>query len=491
MTTNTDADFVKSLEVTLSAYVLQAVQSLHGDIWAPAHYDRRLRQSVKDIVSWIGATALLISTRHQTVNLYYHSARHRGADPGSPIHEAILPGVVRRAVDDHCSRHRADGAVGFAPAAHQVSVPGAPDLRILLRTVAGRAGPGDSPDLDDPATMVGALAYRPADVWSLLGSPAAPSAEQIETLTSRYWAIVGNGLLPMLIDGFRYREGLFAAFPPAIVGRYWDDAPRVTERAPPHGRGDRRPRFQPPWDMEKLAETATLSMDLRKSTYCMEYARSERDFGQWLDHLVEKMRTVSHLHGGVFDKFTGDGCLVHFLNRECRAIYKRTAVDAAIHCAVDMQRAVEIHMKQLRRILHHDSPLFGAGVAIDVGQAFWSYDHRHNPIVVGKGVVGACRVGDKAPRQAIRLTNIAYMSASDGIRKKLDGIGRMPLSTKEAGDALELQCWEFYVQRGLGLGYGTARVERLCDAIKRRYESRQSDGREPTPGGVADWELPG
>jgi hypothetical protein len=32
---------------------------------------------------------------------------------------------------------------------------------------------------------------------------------------------------------------------------------------------------------------------------------------------------VAHLHGGVFDKFTGDGCLVHFLERECKEITSR------------------------------------------------------------------------------------------------------------------------------------------------------------------------
>jgi class 3 adenylate cyclase len=213
----------------------------------------------------------------------------------------------------------------------------------------------------------------------------------------------------------------------------------------------------------------------------MEYASSEQRFGQWLDHLVEKMRSVAHLHGGVFDKFTGDGALIHFLDKECRLLYGGTsAVDSAIHCAVDLQRAVEIHMKTLRqKLLHYDSQVFGAGIAIDVGHAFWSVDHRDNPVVVGKVVVGACRLADKAPRLSVRLTNWAYRSASDDLRNRLKHIKEVSLNMKESSDDVPLLCWEFMADHDLNVGRGLPAIEELCTRIKKRFEARRGRGEPP------------
>jgi len=350
--------------------------------------------------------------------------------------------------------------------------------------------------IHDSTTIYSAVIYREKDVFRQLGLPTEVtdadkkscravfkgSSRTVGTQDLRSGGTVDE-LLYMLIDAFRHRERRFAAFPPEIVERYWSDA--LLAKKDTNTLEDNRRLFQPPWDGRTrhrpgLVNTATLSLDLRKSTYCMEYARSEKEFGSWLDHFVEKMRAVTHLHGGVFDKFTGDGALVHFLDRECREIFHQRAVDAAVHCAVDMQRAVEIHMRKLRSILHHDSQIFGAGIAIDVGKAFWSFDHDM-PIVVGKGVVGACRVGDKAPRQTVRLTNAAYMAISDTLRSRILQIERKPLTTKEATDELKLECWEFSVNRELTIGKGPEKIEELCNEIRIRSEAEKAP-RKPRRG---------
>ena len=198
----------------------------------------------------------------------------------------------------------------------------------------------------------------------------------------------GAHVLSIVLDAFRDRAYRLSAFPPKVSLRYWDDAPFI--RFGTSEEMDRR--LSPPWSKrpdrhrEDLIPTATLP-DLCK--LCMEFASNEKKFGQWVDLLVEKMRSVAHLHGGVFDKFTGDGRANPLPGEECRLLYEeRSAVDSAVHCAADLQHAVEIHMKALRKILHHDSPVFGAGIAIDVGDSFWSFDHRDNPVLVGRGVVG-------------------------------------------------------------------------------------------------------
>jgi class 3 adenylate cyclase len=295
----------------------------------------------------------------------------------------------------------------------------------------------------------------------------------IDIITANY----ASHVIPIFLDAFRDREYRLAAFPPKVSLRYWDDAPFVQRATPEELNG----RLSPPWNDRPdrhctgLILTATLSLDLRKSTFCMEFASSEKEFGQWLDQLVEIMRSVAHLHGGVFDKFTGDGALIHFLEKECRLLYGMKPVDSAIHCAVDLQWAVEIHMKALRQMLHHDSPVFGAGIAIDVGDAFWSFDQRDNPMVVGKGVVGACRLCDKALRQYIRLTNWAHWSASEILRGRLKNIKEVAVHTKESAADVPLLCWEFMVDRDLNVGRGLSVIEDLCRGIENRLEAGRGD----------------
>jgi len=121
--------------------------------------------------------------------------------------------------------------------------------------------------------------------------------------------IVGKRLLPMIFNAFMIRSHRVAAFPSRISLHYWNSASAGAAK----DHHEKVPvRLAPPWyphpegRCEELIPTATLSLDLRKSTYCMEFATSAKEFGDWLDHLVEKMRAVAHLHGGVFDKFTGD-----------------------------------------------------------------------------------------------------------------------------------------------------------------------------------------
>ena len=199
-------------------------------------------------------------------------------------------------------------------------------------------------------------------------------------------------------------------------------------------------RLQPPWEHTSSLWTATLSIDLRKSTFCMDNAAYPARFAQWLDELVQILTAVTHLHGGVFDKFTGDGALVHFLERESRLVYGSDPVVAALDCAVSMHRAVARHLENLRTFLRLDSELLGAAVGIDVADTFWSVDHRNNPITVGRGVVNACRLGDKTEAGATRVTNIAYQSLERS--RDLAEFVRVHFASKEYPREMRLTAWE-------------------------------------------------
>jgi class 3 adenylate cyclase len=223
-----------------------------------------------------------------------------------------------------------------------------------------------------------------------------------------------------------HRVRVFSPFAPRTSERYWDAVEL------PEG----QPRLVPPWARSTPWMTATLSLDLRKSTFCMDNAEPPAKFARWLDELVQILTRVTHLHGGVFDKFTGDGALVHFIADD----EGDTPVGTALDCAISMHRAMARHVADLRTFLRVDCELLGAGIGIDVGPTHWSIDHRNNPITVGTGVVHACRVGDKTEAGATRLTNLAYQQLSRS--RDLSQFHSVRFASKEHGDEMKLLVWE-------------------------------------------------
>lgn len=257
-----------------------------------------------------------------------------------------------------------------------------------------------------------------------------------------------EAIVPMLIDVFRHRERRMMPFAPAISRLYWESA-AAGEKA----------TLRPPWDDKRLREplersysvngaeamraTVTLSVDLRKSTFCMDQSVSPAPFGRWLDLLVKKIISVCHAFGGVFDKFTGDGGLMHFLQHECKAAVEMDAIEAAFRCAVHLRSGIEEMLPMLRRNLRNNSGILGAGVSIAAGDAFWSVDHRDNPLVVGNGVVDACRICDGTRAGAIRMSNFAHSQLAEVNPASAALFKQVPLGeTKEWNAKMELLVWE-------------------------------------------------
>jgi len=267
----------------------------------------------------------------------------------------------------------------------------------------------------------------------------------------------------MLFDIFRNREHRLAAFPKEISERYWQDSACMR-----HQQSD---SLAPPWEGNGKTgcRTATLSIDLRRSTFCMEQADEGWMFGEWLDELVKILTAVTHNNGGVFDKFTGDGALVHFLERECSVVYSKPAVSAAVMCAIEMQVAVEFHLKRLRKFLRFDSGKLGAGVAIDVSEAFWSIDGSDSPIVVGRGVVGACRLGGGAQAKTIRLSNIAWQGLDQELKSRIKGAVEVAIKTKEWPEEMEVLAWEFKA-----LISPESDIPKICEHIYKKTDLRSA-----------------
>ncbi|HEV7733696.1 MAG TPA: hypothetical protein VGR62_16125 [Candidatus Binatia bacterium] len=195
----------------------------------------------------------------------------------------------------------------------------------------------------------------------------------------------------------------------------------------------------------------------------MEQADDGRKFAIWMDQLVQILTRVAHHYGGVFDKFTGDGALIHFLEEESLTSYDRNAIAAASDCAAAMHLATSLHINRLRQFLRVDSNMLGATIGIDLGQAHWSLDHRYNPITVGRGVVGACRLSS-GPAGRTRLSNLAYqqLMKSNG---PANAFRRVPFASKDYNPALEPVAWESDVLGAAITSKAGVEVRQLCDEV--------------------------
>jgi class 3 adenylate cyclase len=296
---------------------------------------------------------------------------------------------------------------------------------------------------------------------------------------ARFVHRLGTSMLGVLHDVMRQRMHRFSAFPNEISVRYWDDAVEVhrsRQRRESGGEAGRQrhqsantqilppssQRLLPPWNRNHGVQGATLALDLRKSTFCMDQANSAEEFSQWLQLLVQILTKVTHLHGGVFDKFTGDGCLVHFLEEEQHVLYNKNAVAAAVECAFDMHEAVSFLLERLRKILRFDSALLGAGIGIDFGESHWSLDQQNNPVVVGKAVVGACRLcGSSAG--VTSLTNVAYHQLSPFAKQ---GFENTTVALKDFPPDMEVRAW---IKRAYPQDLSrTQKIQTLCHEVKTR-----------------------
>ncbi|KAA0579641.1 adenylate/guanylate cyclase domain-containing protein [Azospirillum sp. B21] len=217
----------------------------------------------------------------------------------------------------------------------------------------------------------------------------------------------------MLDEAVRRRRAALQAFPPVLSAFYLRQA---------HTRRNKGIALDPPWLRHDKGgdgiDTITISLDLRKSTQMMEKAVQPEYFAKWLSAMVQVLRSIVHRHLGVFDKFTGDGILAHFLVRDIRALsgeMPRSGVLAAVSCADEMIEATSILLHAVQPFIRFDSGLFGAGVGIARDWAHWENDRDNQLIVVGTGVVDACRMSSGAKAGRILMTvNTFHNFMDDG-----------------------------------------------------------------------------
>ena len=399
--------------------------------WSGDAIDRQFRGSLAATLNALGADALVARFARERVTLSF-------VPPSSALQECDIARILQ--LLDSKMPDWSPAQAHFHYEVNSLAVIGSPIFEV--------SGYGHVNENDHASLVFGysALIFTPQD-------------DETEDVRFQVFSFHGQATVSLFFQVLQHRVRLFLPFPPQIAERYWRDA--LVETSDP---------LVPPWLSDVPIPTVTLSFDLRKSTFCMETASDQRMFAYWLDDLVQILTRVAHLFGGVFDKFTGDGGLVHFLERESNAVYRRTAIVAAVHCAIALQKATKHHLRLLREFIRLDSRLLGGAIGIDTADASWSLDHRHNPITVGKGVVYACRVGDGTPANAVRLTNIAFRCLRrEGIDLRFDEVS---FSSKEYADEMKLTAWQLSDAPDVPLD-GEDQVYAICESVLSQSKLRR------------------
>lgn len=309
--------------------------------------------------------------------------------------------------------------------------------------------------------------YKRKSAWG--SAPAVDKAAPFSSEEIGFVQEVATSILPMFHEVVRQRMRRFSAFPNEISARYLQDA---------HACDGAKEKLCAPWERGTPNRTATLSFDLRKSTVCMEQADSPKAFAEFLSLMTNVLTRITHQHGGVFDKFTGDGCLVHFLEAEQHFFNEATGngkvnlvtgdamiVNAALECAIDMQLASRWLLGKLRPNLRLDSKLYGAGIGIDISDTFWDVDRSSNPVVVGRGVVGACRLGSLAKKNEIYVTNVAYYCLPSEEQRRF---GKASITGKNMHADEKFEAWRYRPGTNADMLSRQQEIDRTCDEVMKR-----------------------
>ena len=438
-----------------------AVSTLFAEIWDTRGYDKHLRRVLSDSLNVLHATGIVVYVADREATIHYFLNMDGGVD------EQVLLKKIRDEVEDQV--RQGDGQCWKTPLKFRinerlrVAIVAIPDQRRALLP-AGESGEGSIWCGNDPLALnFCALIYDLKGRWWDRKNKKSGNKHPSDQEETFFVGAQSQSSMRLLFDVIRGRVRRFAPFAPKVSQRYWEDAKyALLEDVSPA----QRDTLRPPWELDDPVPTATLSFDLRKSTFCMEHADDPFKFADWLDELVQILTAVAHRNGGTFDKFTGDGAIVHFLQNECHVIYHRRATDAALACAADMQQAMVFHLSRLRPNLRMDSRLLGAGIGIDYGNAFWRIDHRDNPIVVGRGVVGACRHG-AADAGTVVVTNIAYQKLDRHNQNRLE---QFDVTTKEMKEEMKITAWRIVHPRGI---LGAAPTEEIYGICKRVWDGSE------------------
>ena len=165
-------------------------------------------------------------------------------------------------------------------------------------------------------------------------------------------------------------------------------------------------------------KTVSLVFDLRNSTVAMEQLPKGKlgHYSPFLERVIDRAKVIIMLHGGFFDKETGDGIVAHFTDVLHLDKSQKRAFDAAVQIIHDISKICDDFQKKLNLGIENLSPSVGLHEEMSVWVA------ESNQIrAVGESVILASRLCDETDPKAIFISNSFYQSINDCV---LDEIKR-------------------------------------------------------------------
>lgn len=154
-------------------------------------------------------------------------------------------------------------------------------------------------------------------------------------------------------------------------------------------------------------ESIVLVADIRKSQDLMTFAVTPADFARRMLEFLEQARSVIDRHGGVFDKFTGDGLIAYFNPQ----IARRLGVDyveSFLSCAIDLQAFGRKHFEEWTASVRKlPSEPIGLAIGSDVGIVVFN-DNASHLVAVGDAIVWASRMASEARAGEVVVNNLLY-----------------------------------------------------------------------------------
>lgn len=185
--------------------------------------------------------------------------------------------------------------------------------------------------------------------------------------------------------------------------------------------------------------TTSVVVDIRASTAALSTSLSAEEFVKFVDLVVNEVRFTAVRNGGYFDKETGDGAVVHFLEpvkAECGDSSAVTSThtdekfdwnffrgdrvvsntEGALKFVTDIGRSIMTLCADYQTHLWHGMDGLGPGIGIHQQDAVWLVD-QNQVRAIGSSVVGATRLCSVAEPNEVVMSRSFFNSAQEAVLK--------------------------------------------------------------------------
>ena len=179
----------------------------------------------------------------------------------------------------------------------------------------------------------------------------------------------------------------------------------------------------------KTLSTFTLCLDIRKSTDLMSICRSAKIYSDFVSAFINSCKETIINRNAIYDKFTGDGVLCHFIEEVDENSYLN-----CIKCSIELHNKFKRIYKEYLDDKKFKLDLLeaGIGIGIDYGQVFFRMIKGQEFFAIGESVNYACRLSCAPAYKTYLNTNAKVRIKKD--KESLYEFTKKPLNIKVRGE---------------------------------------------------------